>query len=1113
MSKDSAARRGYFRTPTLTPDGQSVAFVHSNDIWIVPITGGWAERLTANPAVHYSPRFSPDGGALAFGSTRTGHGDIYVLPMAGGEVRQLTFHDVFSDVECWSPDGRWLYATSHRDQQGNAVYKLPAAGGTPIRLFGDPYESYEDLAVSPDGSRLAFANNGGPWWRRGPSGTLNSAIWTVGSQAGAEDFRPLVTLTALNRWPLWAPDGAGLYFVSDRDGAENLWFQPFPREGRAAAAEARQLTRFRDGRLLWPAIDGAGRTLVFERDFGIWRCDLTSGEAEPLRLKVRSDYKWNPVRVLNYSRDLSELRLAPDGKKIAFVIRGELFADFAEKDVDREKRQGQAFRLTNTPSRESDLCWTPDSKQVVYVSDRHGEPELFCYDFATRAEQRLTDSPVPKSSPCISPDGKWIAYMQGHDTICLLEQATGATRIFCTASFYYTYGPGAASGALAWSPDSRWLAYVAQDEHFFSNLYVQHIDGGEPRQITFLSNLHAGDVLWAANGRFVVYTTGQYRAESQIARVDVQPPQPSFREEEFEKLFGDPAKAPDAQPAAKQATPADPSAQPVEAPQPGAGREFPADEAPADSAPRSASESPGESKEPPPEPPPSLDIVFDGIERRLQLLTPLQMDAKALAISPDSRDLIFLATVAGKTNLWTVPLDEHRREQSPRQFTASSGWKSYVGFAPDGKKLYHLEDGQVLVRRFPEGDGQALPISAELTLDFEQEKLQIFAEAWRLLRDNFYDPTFRGVDWNEVRERFAPLIAGVQTRTELWTLLNLMCGELRASHTGVVAAGGRVLDGYVGLLFDPVEQEASGRLRVAQVVLDSPAAVATTPVQAGEYLLAVDGAPITPETCLDQLLGRTVGRRVLLTLAKDAAGSERHEVAVRPIDSGAYNDLRYRAWVHYNEGYVHQISEGRLGYVHIRAMSYEAYLQFLADLDAEAHGKQGIVVDLRFNGGGHIASFILDVLSRRSHTMASYRGRAPLPDAHLAGNRVLDKPTIVVVNEHSGSNTEMFTEAYRRMGLGKVVGRTTAGAVIWTWSQRLLDGSTLRLPRIRVSDLDDADLEGCGRPADIDVDRRLGEAARGVDSQLDTAVRALLEQIDSREEGTGARQERIGNGE
>jgi tricorn protease len=1048
----------YFRTPQLAPDGRQIAFVHGGDIWLVAAAGGWAERVTANPSTHYSPRFAPDGSALAFCSSRTGAGDIYVLPLGGGPVRQLTFHDLPSDLECFAPDGSCLYLTSRREHQGVAVYQLPLSGGTPTRLFGDPYEAYEQVAVSPDGELLAFVSNAAAWWRRGPSPTLASSIWLGSSRVGSSDFRLLVGDGSRNAWPLWSPDGQGVYFVSDRDGVENLYFQGLD-------GPAQPVTQFRDGRLLWPAIDARGTTIVFERDFGIWRCHLPSGECEPVPIQVRADAKQHRTLVRVVQRELSELALAPDGKKIAFVVQGEIFADFADKELEREKRQGPAFRLTHTAAREAEVVWTPDSKELIYLSDRHGEPELYCYRFAQRAEQRLTESALPKSAPCVAPDGKWVAYIQGHDTLCLLERDSGQSRVLGKGNFAYSLRPGASNSALAWSPDSRWLAYIAQDEHFFSNVYLQHIDGGAPRQISFLSNLHADDICWAANGRFLIFTTGQYRAESQIARIDLVPTPPSFREEEWEKLFVEASKASEA---AQVASP-------------------PKEDAPAAGAAR-----PDEGK------PATLEllmIVFEGIERRLQLLTPLQMDARALAISPDSRDLLFLATVAGKANLWTLPLDEHRRDQPMRQYSSGSGYKSQLSFTPDGKKLYFLEDGQIMVRRFPEGDGQLLPVSAELTVDLEQQQGQVFAEAWRLLRDNFYDPTFRGLDWLAVRERFAPYIAGARTRSELLTLLNLMCGELRASHTGVSGSGIRSADGYLGLLFDPSEQAQNGRLRVAEVVLDSPAALIAEPVRVGEYVLAVDGVSLTPTTNFDQLLQRSVGRRVVLRLGTTPLSDDAREVALRPVDAGEFELLRYRAWVHANEAYVHALSDQRLGYVHIRQMSYEAYLQFLTDLDVEAHGKQGIVIDVRFNRGGNIASFILDVLARRSTIKASLRGNGPLFHAHLAGNRLLNKPTILVVNEHSGSNAEIFAEDYRRLGLGQVVGRTTAGAVIRTTEVRLLDGSVLRLPFIRVADIDDADLEGSGRPADIDVDRALGEAATGIDSQLQAAVRALLAQL------------------
>jgi tricorn protease len=257
--------------------------------------------------------------------------------------------------------------------------------------------------------------------------------------------------------------------------------------------------------------------------------------------------------------------------------------------------------------------------------------------------------------------------------------------------------------------------------------------------------------------------------------------------------------------------------------------------------------------------------------------------------------------------------------------------------------------------------------------------------------------------------------------------------------------------------------------------------------------VAVDGAALAPDVSLDRLLRRTIGRRVRLTLAEGPDGARTRDVRLRPIDADAYEGLRYRDWAFANERYVAEQSKGRLGYVHIERMSYEAYQQFLADLDAEAHGKDGVIVDVRYNGGGHTATFILDVLTRRSTVLSGFRSGLGMDAGHFSGNRVLNKPTVLVTNERSASNTEMLSESYRRLGLGKVIGRPTAGAVIWTYSMRLLDGASLRLPRFFVVTPEGEDLEGRGRPVDIEVARPIGEWALGRDRQLDAAVAALLE--------------------
>lgn len=1128
------APQPYFRTPAVDPDGERVAFLYAGDLWLASAAGGPAERLTAHPAYHFSPRFSPDGASLAFSSNRSGRGDVYVLPLGGGAVRQLTFHDEYCAVEDWAPDGRALYLTADRDQIGPAIYRVGLDGGTPALVYCEPYEQLGQVAVSPDGEQLAFSNVRERWWRRGPNPYSPGEIWVGPSaesprwaeggyaalrmlagpgrandapQRSAEGFLSALAApyAGRNAWPLWAPDGKSLYFVSDRDGVENLWQLP------AEGGEPRQVTFFRDGRLLFPQIARRAGLIVFEREWQIWRLDPATGRAAPIPITARGDSKVTPLREESWGRGFSELRLSPDGKKIAFVARGEVFVDFADKETDRDLRQGPSFRITDTSARESQLAWTPDSRGLVYVSDRHGEDEIYRYDFVARQEARLTDDLTPKLLPRVSPDGKWLAYISGNDALRLLSLEGGEPRELARARFVV-------AADLAWSPDSRWLAYLAQDARYFSNVYVVPVDEGEPRQVTFLSNLEGGDLLWAPGGQFLIFTTEQYRGESQIVRVDLRPPAPLFREAEFERLFeereegrraGDrrqEAARPEDQEGGRPGEQAGGDG-PAESPEPApagpvettapeeADKEAPADKK-GDQQPAEEPEQPGEEKQEGPRPapqPPRLSIELEGIERRLRFLTPIQMSAAAAAISPDSKDLLLLAVVAGKLNIWALPLDEPRADQPPRQLTASESGKHAVQFTPDGRAFFYLDDGNITVRRFPGGnDPLRVAARGDLTVDFHREKRQIFAEAWRALRDSFYDPTFRGQDWASLRERFAPLVGGAQTTEELHTVINLMVGELRASHLGSGFGGWTGSDGYTGILLDPVELRATGRLRVQRSVPDSPAAALERPPRPGEYLVAVDGVALGPGTSLDRLLRRSAGRRVRLTLAETPEGAARREVALRPIDGAAYARLRYRDWAYGNERYVAAVSGGRLGYVHIETMSYPAYQQFLADLDAEAYGKDGVIVDVRYNGGGHTATFILDVLTRRSALLSGFRERAATDAGHLAGNRILNKPTVLVTNERSASNTEMLSESYRRLGLGKVVGRPTAGAVIWTYSTRLLDGASLRLPRFSVVTPEGEDLEGRGRPVDIEVERPLGEWALGRDRQLDAAVAALL---------------------
>ena len=384
-------------------------------------------------------------------------------------------------------------------------------------------------------------------------------------------------------------------------------------------------------------------------------------------------------------------------------------------------------------------------------------------------------------------------------------------------------------------------------------------------------------------------------------------------------------------------------------------------------------------------------------------------------------------------------------------------------------------------------------MTAELDVDFDQEKTEVFAQVWRYLNDNFFDEKFNGVDWSGMRERFAGRVAGARTPDELRRLLSLMVGELNSSHSGIIApangGGGQSGAGKVGLRFDPAEYLASGKWRVSEVLPLSPADVAG--VKVGDMLTAVDGVTTGARTNLDELLEHKRNTRVVLALGEGAA---RREVAVRPTSLATEKDLLYRQWVEQQRAYVAKASGGRLGYVHIRDMSEEALSKLYLDLDTENQSREGVVVDVRNNNGGFVNGYALDVLARQSYLKMNGRDEPPSPARALLGQRALERPTILVVNRFSLSDAEDFTEGYRSLKLGKVVGEPTAGWIIYTSNVPTIDGTQVRIPGTRVTTAGGEPMEMHPRPVDIPADKPVGETGR--DSQLDAAIKELIRQID-----------------
>ena len=526
----AAESRAYFYEPSISPDRAEIAFVSGGDVWTAPSEGGEARLLVSHPATESRPLYSPDGRSLAFVSTRTGNGDIYVLDFASGELRRLTFEDGVDQLDAWSHDGKWVYFSSTaRDVGGsNDVYRVASSGGTPLQVSADRYANEWAAAPSPDGSTLAVVGRGfGQWWRHGRA-HIDESVITLMRDHSTDRYEELTPAGAKDVWPMWGEGGRSLYFMSDRGGAENIWRLPLGGGGREGARPA-QVTKFNDGRVLWPSISYDGRTIVFERGFGIWRLDTESGRVTEVRLTRRGAAAGPSVERVRQTDQFQDLALSPDGRKIAFVARGEIFAASSADG-------GDAVRVTTTPAPELQPVWSHDSRRLVYVSERQGAGKLFSYDFGTNSETQLTNSAEPDDTPRFSPDGKWLAFQRAGREIRALNLESRQERVVASGALQRP--PLNPDRSYTWSPDSKWIAYMPVGQKLFRNVHVAQVEGdGRGRPVSFLANGGSNTVSWSPDGTFILFDTGQRSETAELARVDLIPRTPRFREDQFRELF------------------------------------------------------------------------------------------------------------------------------------------------------------------------------------------------------------------------------------------------------------------------------------------------------------------------------------------------------------------------------------------------------------------------------------------------------------------------------------------------------------------------------------------------------------------------------------------------
>ena len=1081
-------------SPALSPDGKTVAFAWKGDIWSVPITGGRATQLTRHAAADSNPAFSPDGRRIAFISARNGGNQIHVMPAAGGEPVRLTSHTEGYSIEEWSADGKHILASIKRDhfwRHAERFSLVNARKAGPDKILFDAYGENGRLTV--DRKRLLFTREGERDWRKGYQGSRASQIWIY--DLGEDSFSKILDHEAGSRWPLWKPDGKGFYYVGQRAGVFNL------RERDLGSGKERQLTQFKDDSVMYPAISRDGSTLVFRHLFDLY--SLRPGkDKKPRKLRIEfpgdSDWITEERRILTEATNVS---FSKDGLEIAFIAGGDLWV------MDTELKE--PVQVTDTSEEENEPLFSPDGKSIVFTSDKGGQGDLWKAERADSRQYwwqnkrfkltRLTNDPETEHNTDWSPDGKHISFLRTRGDFWIMNpDGKNARRLFESWN----------NPQYDWSPDGRWIVYAVSDNDFNRDVWIRPIDGH--REPYNLSRHPDNDYSprWSPDGCLIAFTGRRRATETDIYYVWLreEDDQKNSRQRTLEKALEKMKKG-----RAKK-----PAPQAAKKPQSEVGRKDSTaatnkDTDGKDGKPEASKASADEKKKP------ELVIGFDGLNERLKRVSISDTAESGLFWSHDSKKLAFAATIDGKRGTYTVGIPGGGK---PALLSTKTGGQAR--WIAKGNQVLWLSDGKPGTLSSA-GKAASYAFKAQQRVDLPAKFRAAFDIAWRAMRDHFYDAQLGNRDWDAVRRKYRDMAGESPDGRTLGNVVNLMLGELNGSHLGFYYRGPSTTPStaspqwsestaHLGVRFD-ASHDGPG-LKVRDVLPDGPAADKSSRIQPGEVILSIDGKKVDAATDLTSALTGRPDRDIVLKIqsapptkkgqnkrkkknARNQKGApETREITLRPISYSRARSLLYEKWIDDNQAAVAEASKGRLGYLHIQGMNMTSFYRFEEELYSVAAGKDGILIDVRENGGGSTTDHLLTILTQPRHAITVPRGggRGYPHDRKIYAS--WNKPVAVLCNQNSFSNAEIFSHAIKTLRRGKVIGAPTAGGVISTGGRSIMDIGYLRMPFRGWYLLNDGqDMELSGAVPHHVVWPAPGDLPAGDDPQLKRAIKALNKDV------------------
>lgn len=1001
----------WLRYPAISPDGQTLLFEYKGDIWTVPAAGGNAVPLTLSESYEFAPVWSHDGKSIAFASDRYGNFDVFVMPATGGEAKRLTYHSTREVPSSFTADDKAvLFNAARQDAVTNVqfptggmveLYSVPVTGGRVSQVLTSPAL---DAAVSSNGDKIIFHDYKGyeSDWRKHHTSAVTRDVWVY--DVTSKKYTMLSTFKGENRNPVFDSNDNDFYFLSEQSGSFNVY-----KSSLADPAKSVAVTKFTKNpvRFLTRAKTG---TMAFSYDGELYTMKPGS-EPQKVNIRIGADGRDAIEKIVPVNGGMTDAKLSPNGKEFAFVFRGEVFVSSIDGKMVK--------RITNTPYQERSVSFSPDGRSLVYAAEKDNNWNIYTTSLTRASEpyfcvstvlkdEAVVATPAEEFQPAFSPDGKEIAYLENRQTLKVYNIASKQSRTVLPADKNYSYSDG--DQYYAWSPDSKWfLVQFAPPQRMFTpEVGLVAADGNSPVRNLTESGYDDFQPKWVMDGKMMIWGSDREGARNQAG----DPQQGDVYGMYFTKAFYDRAKL--------------------------SKEEFALLKEQEDKEKKDADEkakSGGPSASPTPSPSPKTDKTiafdFDGLNDRKMRLTTHTSSASDWVLSKDGEKLYYLTNFDKGNDLWVTEVRTH----DTKLFNKLGANNTSMELSPDGKFIFVIADGKAIKVDAESGKSEPIGVNTEMVLNYSAEKNYIFDHAWRQFKEKLIFPDLNKVDWDYYYKTYHRFLPYINNNYDFAEMLSEMLGEVNVSHTGAYYRAvfpNSDSTASLGLFYD--YGYSGNGVKVAEVIQGGPVDLAASTIKAGDIIEAIDGTTIDASMDFYKLLNRKAGKYTLLSVF-DPAANKRWDETVKPVSPGDENELLYKRWVRQRRAEVDRLSGGKIGYIHVRAMNDPSMRTVFDEALGLNIGKDAVIIDTRFNGGGGIHEQLSDFLSGKKYFDV-------IPHGQYIGSEPFDKwvkPSIVLVGESNYSDAHLFPLAYKLKNLGLLVGMPVPGTGTFVWWENQID--------------------------------------------------------------------------